>query len=156
MVVKKDLSTPLCFRARSSSYIGVGITGIPFIICLVAVLYRGFKGYDFWQPIMISLMLPALIFFWLRTIKLTLTDDSITYRTLFRGTSSLGCFEIGKVEVQIGYGKSTSGFSPPFRMHFVPKPFVKKRPIVVNMYVFSREDLAQIREFVKSKGFEIE
>lgn len=148
MQIKTNSTKPFCLRASVSAYIVFCfLVFLPFLMSLWS-LYREMSS---WPLAVLCLLCIAFIFLWLASYKLELSDDRISYRTLFRGTMSLLLYEIDKVEVKLGITTYSDRFRPTIRMIFKPKSNIEKPEIVVNLKIFSKGDLALLQDFINTK-----
>lgn len=98
-----------------------------------------------WAPV--SLPAGALIFafLWIRRFQIEIRGDEIRYTTLFSGMHSLRCSELERYEVGTNF---RAHFGPPLRLTLFPREDTMKAPIVVNVKVFSRQDIKKLREIL--------
>jgi len=144
----KDSPT-LSIRACGSSYLVFTIVWGALLVLFSIVSMH--KGKILWLPIAICLFAMAIFYLWLGFYKLELSNNSITYRSLLRGTSSLAFSETDRVEIQTGHSKYSDRFRPTIRLVIKPKPFVNKPHLVVNLKVFNKSDLIRLDNYLNSK-----
>jgi hypothetical protein len=139
----------LCLRASGSSYVVFGLMGgVPLLLSLFIAQYREAM---FWQASVLCFLVTAVFFVWLASFRLELSENIISYRTLFGGSCSLQLNEIAKVEIKAGSFDYSDRLKPTIRLIITPIPSVMKPPIVVNMKVFRREDMSELLERLNSK-----
>ena len=83
----------------------------------------------------------CFVMLWTTSFKLNINDHELRYRTLFTGTRSIAVSEIAKAKAKVGVNDS---FGPMYRLTVYPLRGSESRPIVINLKVFSREDLKQL------------
>ena len=100
----------------------------------------------------------TITFFWLIFYRIELSNESISYRTIWKlgRTTSLTFSEINKAEIKIGVFKYTDRFKPTVRLELKPKPGVKKLPIIINLKVFSENDMKKLLNILDSKGIRVQ
>lgn len=142
---ENNLTTNTCYRACVSTYLVFGtITGIPLLISLLATL----KSPAAWPGVVACLFIMAAIFWWLNSFKILLSEREISYRSLFKGTASLAFSEIKEAKTDVTFSQV---FGPPIRLVLSPKPNIAKPPIIVNIKVFCRHDVAQLLKILESR-----
>jgi hypothetical protein len=144
----KDSPT-LSIRTCGSCYpVFTILLGSPLALFFIVGMH---KEKMFGLPIAFCLLAMALFYLWLGYHKLELLNNSITYRTLLCGTSSLGFSEMDKMGVQMGCSKYSDRFRPTMRLVIELKPSTNKPHLVVNLKVFSKKDLIRLDHYLNSK-----
>ncbi len=134
-----------CYHACVSTYLIFGtITGLPFMISLLATL----KNPVAWPGVVACLFIMAAIFWWLNAFKIQVSEKDVSYRSLFQGTVSLAFSEIKEAKTDVTFSKV---FGPPIRLVLTPKPNIAKPPIIVNIKVFCRSDVAQLLKNLEAR-----
>ena len=137
---------PIVMYACRSTYITFGIiTGFPLTgYLLLPVFGRPFL----WEPVGIFLFAFVFAMAWIRSFKITLYDDHISYKTLFSVTTSLNYSEVAKAKIDSG---GQDKFGPVVKLVVRPTSSSKKQSLVINAKVFSREDLREILSVLNQK-----
>jgi hypothetical protein len=89
----------------------------------------------------LSLLGLTLSFVWIASLKLVVANGFISYRTLFTGTRSFAVSEIERSDLAIGYETFWDRFKPPIRLVIQPQQSTGKKPISLNLKVFSKPDV---------------
>lgn len=121
---------------RSTYLVFLAFLGPLFILGLVASLKS-----QAWEGFWIYIGAVSLVVAWITSYKLSIDDHELSYRTLFAGTRSITLSEIAKAEAKVGVKDS---FGPMYRLTVYSLKGPDSRPIVINLKVFSREDLKQL------------
>lgn len=142
-------AAPTVFRACLSSYVTFGIiAGAPLLAYLLLPL---FGKPMLWQPIAILSVAFLIIFIWLRSFKIMLYDDQITYKTLFSTASSLNYSDVVQAKVESGIGNGLNRNGPTVRLVVHPLLSSRESPLIINAKVFSREDIKKILTILNRK-----
>jgi hypothetical protein len=140
-----SLTVETRYRACVSTYLVFGaITGIPFLISLLATL----KNPTVWPSVIACFFIMAAVFWWLNTFKIQLSESGVSYRSFFKGAVYLAFSEIKEAKTDVTFSEV---FGPPIRLVLTPKPNVAKPPIIVNIKVFCRRDVAQLLKILESR-----
>ncbi|NDY43506.1 hypothetical protein G3N55_11740 [Dissulfurirhabdus thermomarina] len=132
-------------RAATSSYIiFIAIWGVPLAIWTVAFFVNGRVD---WRGITICLAGLFGCILWLASFELTLTHDTVVYRSLFGGKASLPVEEISKVNIMIGCFSFADRFNPTSRLVIEPNQSSGRKPIVINIKPFSQK---AVKDFLSS------
>ena len=134
-------SEPLVMKACAFTYVAFGVMfGAPLLLGLaVSVKHPSSLG-----PVGLLLSVLALSWVWIACFKLVVSNKFISYRTLFTGTRSFALSEIESCDVAIGDESCSDRFKPPIRLVIRPRPATGKRPISVNLKIFSKSDVIWI------------
>lgn len=130
---------PIVMYACRSTYITFGIiTGVPLSgYLLLPVFGRPFAL----EPVGIFLFAFVFAMAWIRSFKVTLYDDHISYRTLFSATALLDYSDVAKAKIETD---TQDKFGPGVKLVVRPVSSSRRHPLVINAKVFSREDLREI------------
>jgi hypothetical protein len=145
MRVHELLSEPLVIRACAFTYV---VFGLMFGVTLVLGIASLLRGPGLLGAVALNLLLLILSFVWIASFKFVVTNRSISYRTLFTGTRSFALSEIEKCGLAIGdetYWERFK-FKPPIRLVIQPRQATGKKPISVNLKVFSKRDVLWLIE----------
>ena len=137
------------FLASKAAYITlVGMFGG---LSSVSLFCAVFLHPTFWTAVTIFFFPLAISAAWLQYFRIVLSDESITYRTLFAGTANLRWNEIATAEMRVGYLRNEPGglFRPPFRLILNSKD-QGKSDIIINVKMLSRVDLSDLIQTVKA------
>jgi hypothetical protein len=107
----------------------------------------GLRRHD-WVGFWVSLVPLFFSIAWIASFQLKIDDHALEYRSLFGGRKSIALLEIAKAEVKTGPENS---FGPFYRLTIYPQHELRLRPIVINLKVFSREDLKQLYKILGDK-----
>ena len=138
----------MILKASPRPYIMFGITGLGIPFC--AALYFNHQSLADLVTLFFNIRFPLLdmvllFYIWLSFFKITVSDDKISYRTMFAGTQCMKRSELKKYKfVHTDYDKMENRTKPPFVLHLISK--VKgQKPIEINLPVF---DAKQFRAFL--------
>ena len=133
-------------RACASTYaIVVGIWTFLFLPVLCSALRHANGAW------LLASMLGCVLVFVLCCVgsfRITILRNSVSYRSLLGGTTTLLLDEISRAEIKIA---TTAKFGPVYRLNLWPESIAKKKSIVINMKVFSRTDLNRVFDFLGPK-----
>ena len=143
-----QLATPvsgmLRFRAARSAYrLLMGLAGIPTWLALLLLPMSTPGAVEFLLPGLVAM---AFVFVWLRRFALEVTNDSLTYRTLWQGTRTLRFDDIRKAAVEMGAVAEGFHSRPMIRLALYPYEKSGQERMDVNMKVFEREDIHALLE----------
>lgn len=144
---KKDVGSTdqLTARASLSTYLVFSSILAPlFVLVAIATI----KSPQSWSVVVIVGLVAAGCGVWIRSFRLVVSDETLVYRSLFGGTRSIQLSEIGKAETKLA---SSDALGPFMQLRIIPKHGLRRRPIVVNMKVFSRNDLRALFEILGPK-----
>ncbi|MBI2841428.1 MAG: hypothetical protein HYX75_24185 [Acidobacteria bacterium] len=134
------------FTACGSAYlVGLVVTGVPLCGGLYGV-FRGMPGS--WNMMILGILGYGVWCGWLGYFRLTIGKDTITYRALFRGTTSIALSQIWQVK----YHCRPTPFKPTIRLEIEAQPGMGCKPILINLKVFSREARARLSELLDIKA----
>ncbi len=141
------IALPVRLRACLSTYFILGaICGFPTLVPAVVVAMQGewigsaFLGLCF-----------ALLFAWIASFRIVLTDDHITFVKLFGGSSSLPYGEIASARIELGWAKTADRLKGAYRLVLVPNKRAAQK-MEINIKVFSREDLTLLMQVLAIKA----
>jgi hypothetical protein len=159
--VKNNLNK-IILKAQGKVYFVFGaISGLPLLF-LLWVLYKtqshGTLDAGLLKIIVAWIFASAIIFLWLMFFRIEMSDEGISYRTIWKlgRAASLTFSEIDKAEIKIGVFKYTDRFKPTVRLELKPKPGVKKLPLIINLKVFPANDLKKVFTILDSKGIRMQ
>lgn len=134
-------------RASWRPYVVFTLLLAPLLmIWLVAGFVRSFR--DLWQPLGIIGAALVLVLLWLGRFQIILTDDTLSYRTLFCGTRSIPLSDIERAEIEAGWSTYWDQFRPMVRLTITPHAFSENRPLYINVKVFSHQDIKRVLDFL--------
>lgn len=107
----------------------------------------GFKHHD-WEAFWISFTVLFGFLLWVASFRLMVDDRKLIYRSLFSGTRSIALSDVKTAKVEYGVKDS---FGPFHRLTIYPLAKSELRPIVINLKVFSREDIKQLSHIFAGK-----
>lgn len=146
---KTNDSVCLLLRACPSAYIVfIVITGFPLLLSIIAM----YKKYDpsLWALILVLIFIMLLSIIWLRVYKVILSDDSITYYSLFGGCKTIKILDIENIRVIFGGYKYPHIFRPMFSLIIWPISLSKK-PIFINVKVFDKQGISELVRIIELK-----
>lgn len=142
MPMMKSPPTKLCLKPRASVCLVFAIIwGVVFVIVWDALTQKGAPS---WLPISMYLFVTGVTFLHLLSYKLEVLNGGIRLHTLFRGSMSLDDSEIDTMEYEVGKKRLQDGIRPYYRLIINPSATIEKAPIIVNLKLFSRNDLAKL------------
>lgn len=118
-----------------------------FGMLVVLGLAMGLTRHD-WEAFWISLVVLSFSLLWVASFRLRIDGGELTYRSLFEGTRSIAISEIEMAEATVGI---KDPFGPFHRLTVYPSKKSNAQPIVINLKVFSREDLKQLFHILADK-----
>ena len=131
-------------RACASTYaIMCGFLTLMFLLVLYSHQAKGA-----WQMLVMLGSILVFILLWVGSFRISVAGNTVSYRSLLGGTRSLQSSEIEKAEIKID---RTEKFGPVYRLILWPESFALKKPIVINMKVFSKADLTRLFDFLGPK-----
>ena len=117
------------YRASSSAYV---VLGVIWLLLGVLGTVAGVRTHIGWLPALISFAVLAVVVFWLRSFRLTITERSLTYRSLFGGERSVELLRISAVNLASRTGPYESPLTAVVAINGGPD-------LRVNTKVFPRE-----------------
>jgi hypothetical protein len=144
MQIARSVRGKITVRAAPSAYaLLVGMAGIPSWVALFSLSVPGALGF-------LGLGIGAMVFVavWLSRFAIELTDDSITYRTLWRGTRSRRFKDIRRAAVEIGgVASETRSIRSRPMIRLALYPYEANQEVIdINMKVFERHGVQRILE----------
>jgi hypothetical protein len=97
----------------------------------------------------------AVIYLWLARVKLTLKENSLTYRTLWAGTRAFDLEQIQNIEIESGVGGYSDRFKPFVRLAISPKEGVALKPLYVNLKVLGGTSVRHLIDALRIRYHEI-
>jgi hypothetical protein len=91
---------------------------------------------------------PTTLIVWVYAFRLEISNGVLSYRTLFRGTRSIALSSIASARTAI---TPQAPLGPFFRLTIYPSRDARTRPIVINMKVFSIEDVNRLIDILGPK-----
>ncbi len=140
--MNEQINNEIAIDARASAHLytvfGV-IIGMPLLGGLVVFI----RSPSNWQGL--ALMAGASVIFltWAGRFRLMVRKDVLHYRTLFGGTRSIELADIDKAETKV---RAPGASGPMVGLILTPRPLAQVKPIVINMKVFSKQDLNRLFE----------
>jgi hypothetical protein len=142
-------SDDLVLRARSSAFLVFAmIAGIPTLVAFVAGLVRGGEA---WKLAALCAAGLRICLLWLSAFRLTLSNETITYRRLLGGTKSLPLADIRSAQILIGSFDMSDRFKPTLRLTLWSRGN-DNPPLVINMRVFAAERIDRVLEQLERRG----
>jgi hypothetical protein len=144
-------SSQLRARATISTYIVFALLCLPFTLPVIKVANQTLAYHRIEVPsdLFVMLVFPALIvlaFLWVSRFQILVSDSQLSYRTLFGGTRSLQLSQIVSARTEISPGRLLGPF---YRLIITPKDGTPL--IVINMKIFSRNDLQELFAILHGK-----
>lgn len=131
-------------KADWSGYLALG--GIFFAFTLFGLYVAIRTPVHDWNFVYVPEGILALVVFWLRSIRLRVADGEICYRTLF-WTRRIHLSDIEKAEIRL----ISTGRGPFLALVIHPRYEKMQKPVLVNIKVFSREDLRRLFDLLGAK-----
>jgi hypothetical protein len=147
---KANESSVRVLRPCFSTYMFfAGVPAIGLIFSFYAFFFIDPTGWPF-GLVMFLLSLAGAGF--VARFKIIIDGETLTYRSFLGLPHSLSLSEISQARVDVRFFKTDqiSG-QPPFALVVEPYPEVNKKPIVINMKMFGREDLQVLFKFFGDK-----
>ncbi|PWT83549.1 MAG: hypothetical protein C5B58_06380 [Acidobacteria bacterium] len=147
-----DAAKPIEMRAARSTYVVFTLLpSVPQFIWIWVAITKPLPPLELVKVFGLFVSYFAFIYFFISRFLVSIVQDAVTYRSLFSGTRTLRLEEIDKAKIKIGEYKRGEGFKPFYRLELIPRADSGKKPIVVNLKVFSLADVRQILAIVDSK-----
>ena len=144
MLLHELPSEPLVMKAGASTYVVFGVIFGVMVVASIVLTFQHPSLGSVWSGTAVTLLALILSFVWIASFKLVVANSFISYRTLFTGTRSFALSEIEECEFAIGYEKYWDRYKPPLRLVIQPRQSTGKKPISVNLKVFSESDVLWI------------
>jgi hypothetical protein len=124
---------------------------MPFLLPVFVTLNNLSRSQGVVSPsdLLVVVFFPAvciLVFVWIGSFQITVSDSEISYRALFVGTRTLPLSDVASAETEVGTGRL---FGPFHRL--VIRPLDSGQPIVVNMKIFEKGDLERLLTILGDK-----
>ena len=121
---------------------------------MFAVLYHDPMNCEVWKFMAAICTTAIATFLWLFSFKIELSDEDITYRTMWNyfRPYSLSFADIGKAVMKVGTIKYSDRFKPTVRMELKPKRGIQKRTMIINLKIFDKKEMKYVFDFLQSKG----
>jgi hypothetical protein len=123
------------------------LQGLLSILTIVAI-GAALRNPDLWIGIALAGAIQVFVAVWLLSFTLTLSGDTLEYRSLFGGVRRLRLVDIESSTIQIGQYKYGDRFRPPIRLCIKPKRHAGQRPFDINMKVFEARPLKELLEIL--------
>jgi hypothetical protein len=151
MQLESQFNQRLNARAARSTYLVFGvistiICGAPIAITVDNWLHRRFELPSDAAILFFFTIAFLLAFIWVRRFQILVSDNELSYRTLFGGTRKIPLSEVESAETILSVGNL---FGPVYRL--VIKSKHAAQPIVINMKIFSRIDLQNLLTILAGK-----
>lgn len=140
MPVKELNAAPVttAFRASYSAYVVISlILAFPLLASLVGFI----EDRKFWQPLAICVVILSFFIVWLSCFRIEISEEALSYRSLFSRKRTLSLSNVGRAEVCVGYNNYSDRFRPPLRLVVQPRAGINERPIIINIKVFHRKNI---------------
>jgi hypothetical protein len=141
-----------CFvvRACSSTYAILG--GIPLVLDCIWLDFALQGEMSAWWAVAILSITLVFAILWVSRFLISISGETLSYRSLFAGTRSLRFTEIQSAEINADIEFEThERFAPLFKLILWPEPFSGKKPLIINMKVFGRQDLTRVLDLLGPK-----
>ena len=135
--------SPLRFTAAISSFL-VLETPIVFLTALFFAL--ALKDPTMWIAVAVCLSVGCFIFLWLKSFKVEIVDDSLTYSSLFGGAKTFALPDIDHVRAEMGIARYADRFRPTTRLVVATRKGADARTVDINLRVFGRSDVKRLVE----------
>jgi hypothetical protein len=131
-------------RACASTYrIAAGMWIMLFLPALYFVLRHGSNA---WPLLTVVGLTFAFVFYWVRSFEISISGNTLSYRSFLGRTRMLRLNEIEKAEIRID-----ADTRPVWKLILWTEPTSQKEAIVINMKVFSKADLNRVFDFLGPK-----
>jgi hypothetical protein len=144
--------SPVRIRAATRPYIVFTlIWGGLLLMWLIAVLVGTLAGA--WKAVAICVFVLVSGFFWIGRFQITLSDECISYTSLFSRTASLALSEIKRARFARGWSTYWDQLRcrPLHSLVIEPEPTTGKTSVIINLTVFSQEDVKRVIRFLGPK-----
>lgn len=139
---------PLDMQASRGSYaMLLSCLALPLLICLLAAR----KQPSMWLPASICFGAMGFVALWLRSFRVSVTEDAIIYSSLFGGRRSVRIEDIESAEIEVGNPRYWDRLKPPFRLVIRPRQGVSAPALAINLKVFDKSDIAQLLSLLRVK-----
>lgn len=125
-------------KATPSSYLVLGAI-FGFLTLLAGLAASSDRG--MMPALLVCALVWILVYAWLSRLRIIVSTESFSYRTLFGGAYEYRFSEIQKISVESGVREYSDRFKPFVRLVVTPTEEFRSRPLYVNLKVFSHNDL---------------
>lgn len=152
MAEEKIANTPSARVIKPGFVTYLFFAGVPAIALVMALYAFLFVDPTTWPLALFFFLLFLAGAAGIARFKIVIEGESLTYRSLLAGPHSLNLSEIFQAVVDVRFFKKNQ-FSkhPPFALIVEPKSGIYKKPILINMKMFGRDDLKALLEFLGDK-----
>lgn len=136
------------FTARACAFTYALLAGVWALLLLLWVHSALRHTPGAWNGVAAAGSTLAFVLLWIGCFRISIRRNTLSYRSLFGGTKTLGWNEIERSEIKVN---TTKAFAPVWQLALWPEPITQKKPIVINMKVFSKADLNRVFDFLGPK-----
>lgn len=137
-----EYDSSVVIRAAHGTYVAFGsVLGIVLLLSIATALTTQMG----WVPVLLPLGAMLFAFIWIHHFRIEISKTEIRYRTLFSGNQSIRVSEIQTYKMGTNF---RAPLGPPLRLTIYPRRGTDTKPIVINVKVFSREGVKELREFL--------
>ena len=141
----------MVFKAARSTYVIFTVFGgIPLAVWMVAFIVRPPEFPTLVKVFGLFLSYFCFAYFFISRYRFELNDGVLSYRSLFQGTKVLRLDEIEKARLAIGDYSAGERSKPFYRLELFAND-TSKKPIVINLKMFKKEEVQQILECLRTK-----
>lgn len=142
--------------AKSPVWFYIGAFGVAAALVLDGIFLYTFisetnQSPQLWLGLAFGFFALGLLYAWLGGYRLRLFTSLIEYQSLFGGFRALRLNDIQHARIRIGWFTYWDRFRPTIRLEILPGNGAHKKPVVVNMKVFRKEDLDRVLNWLGPK-----
>jgi hypothetical protein len=143
----QKLGEKIVLRAGLSTYVVFGII-FGFLTLLSGIASSADRGM---APVFAVCAFAWLVsYLWISSFRLEISEDTLTYRTLFSGTSTYHFTEIVHIRRESGVIQYSDRFKP-FVRYVVTPETSSRRPLLINAKVFSAQALREFKDALQAR-----
>lgn len=131
------------FAGKTTYIIFSSILGIPFLIFLLVILFKGPIASAVHVLFFLSFC-ELFVFFYVSRFNIKIDNERIHYRSLFSGVTYIDLSDICSVTYKVGSVKYSERFLPFYRLEIKGGGKV----IMINLKVFDRKDIKLLNDFL--------
>ena len=136
MRTEQSLATAIDAKACASTY---AVFSVMFGLLVMLGIAVAIKSPGTWQVAAIPGGMLVAFLLWARAFRLTIAGEVLSYRSLFGGTRSIRLADVETAETKLAPLKY-----PVTQLIVTPKAATGQPPIIINMKVFSKQDLHRV------------
>jgi hypothetical protein len=138
----------LTMRAGTSAYIVFSlIFGYIAVLSVIAAV----SNRSMLVAAVLAVGVLVLSWMWLITFRVTVSSESVSYTTLFRGTVTFDFTEIDSIRLESGIRGFADRFKPFVRIVIEPSKESHRQPAYVNIKILGSSAVAELKKALRMK-----